>query len=255
MTMTWFFSVAFGVGFVVTQVAGVATTIYLHRAVTHRAMILHPVVVWGFRLALWLTTGIIVKEWVAVHRKHHAFTDEDGDPHSPKLKGFWKVQLGNVFYYIRETRDREVMAKYSRDLTDDWWDQHLFKYGLSGVAVGTGVLCVAMASWLGLIGVALGLAAASIHAFLYVFVFSSSVNGLCHTVGYKNFENTATNIRVVALLTGGEGLHNNHHAFPKSPKLSVRRSELDPAWPIIKALTALRLAKPAKTIEEWLTES
>lgn len=251
MTWTMFFGLAFVIGFVVTQVAGAATTIYLHRSITHRALMLHPVAAWIFRLVIWLTTGLITREWVAVHRKHHAFTDEEGDPHSPKLEGFWKVQFGNVFYYVRQARDRKVVAKYARDLTDDWWDQHLFNYGLSGVVVGTTVLCVAMASWFGSIGVVWGLLAAGVHTFLYIFVLSSSVNGLCHTVGYRNFANTATNLRSVALLTTGEGLHNNHHGHPRSPKLSFRPTEFDPAWPIIQFLFLVRLVRwRGQTIEE-----
>jgi stearoyl-CoA desaturase (delta-9 desaturase) len=102
------------------------------------------------------------------------------------------------------------------------------------------------------IGIGWGLLAAFIHAFMYVFVLSSSINGLCHHVGYKNFDNTATNIRLIALITGGEGLHNNHHGYPRSPKFSLRGrlTEIDPAWPVIKALIALGLAKPSKTIDE-----
>jgi stearoyl-CoA desaturase (delta-9 desaturase) len=95
-----------------------------------------------------------------------------------------------------------------------------------------------------------GLLAAGLHAVIYVFALTSSINGLCHHVGYKNFDNTATNIRLIALITGGEGLHNNHHGYPRSPKFSFRATEIDPAWPIIKLLIVLGLAKPSKTIEE-----
>jgi stearoyl-CoA desaturase (delta-9 desaturase) len=101
-----------------------------------------------------------------------------------------------------------------------------------------------------IMGIGWGLLAATVHGVTYVFVLSSSINGLCHHVGYKNFDNTATNLRLLALFTGGEGLHNNHHGFPRSPKFSVRMSEIDPAWPIIRLLAALGLAKPYKTIEE-----
>jgi fatty-acid desaturase len=105
----------------VTQLAIFSTTIYLHRTATHRGLALHPAVAVSFRFSLWLTTGISTREWVAVHRKHHAFTDEAGDPHSPLLKGFWRVQLGNVFYYIREARNAEVVQKYAPDINDDFW--------------------------------------------------------------------------------------------------------------------------------------
>src|SRR5262245_60443201 len=99
--------------FAAIQVAVFGTTIFLHRAATHRALTLHPAVEWLFRLGLWFTTGLSTREWVAIHRKHHAFTDEEGDPHSPYLMGFWKVQLGNVFYYVREARDKEMVARYA----------------------------------------------------------------------------------------------------------------------------------------------
>jgi stearoyl-CoA desaturase (delta-9 desaturase) len=241
------FLVSLLVSVVVIQVAVFSTTIYLHRTATHRALVLNPAVEWVFRFCIWLTTGIIPREWVAVHRKHHAFTDEEGDPHSPHLEGFWKVQLGNVFYYVNEIRHTpELVAKYARDIKEDGWDRFLFNYGWVGIGAGVVLLCLTL-------GVGWGLFAAGLHAFMYIFVLSSSINGLCHHVGYKNFENTATNIRVIAWLTGGEGLHNNHHGFPRSPKFSFRASEVDPAWPVIRLLTALRLATPYKTIEQTQT--
>jgi stearoyl-CoA desaturase (delta-9 desaturase) len=231
------------VAVILIQVAVFGTTIYLHRSATHRALVLHPAVAWVFRFSLWITTGLSTKEWVAVHRKHHAFTDEEGDPHSPLLMGFWSVQLGNVFHYVKEAKNKDVVERYARDIKEDWWERTLFNRGLVGPVLGTVALCAVM-------GTGWALLAASIHAVTYVFVLSSSINGLCHSVGYRNFDNTATNLRVLALLTGGEGLHNNHHGFPRSPKFSFKTSEIDPAWPIIKLLIACRLAKPYKTIEE-----
>ena len=228
---------------ILIQVAVFSTTIYLHRTATHKALVIHPALEWTFRFVLWVVTGLSTREWVAVHRKHHAFTDEEGDPHSPALLGFWRVQLGNVYYYVRELKNPETVERYARDIQQGWWDTNVFIHGWAGLTIGTIALCAVM-------GIGWGLLAAGIHAFMYVFVLSSSINGLCHHVGYKNFDNTATNIRVLALLTGGEGLHNNHHGYPRSPKFSFRASEFDPAWPIIKLLIALRLAKPYKTIEE-----
>jgi stearoyl-CoA desaturase (delta-9 desaturase) len=231
------------VAVILIQVAVFGTTIYLHRTATHRALTLHPAVAWLFRLSLWLTTGLSTKEWVAVHRKHHAFTDEEGDPHSPRLAGFWSVQLGNVFLYLKEAKNPAVLERYARDITDDRWERMFFRHGLLGLTVGTLSLCA-------IIGTGPALLAAAIHATMYVFVLSSSINGLCHAVGYRNFDNTATNLRFLALLTGGEGLHNNHHGYPRSPKFSFRASEIDPAWPVIKLLVALNLATPNKTIDE-----
>ena len=232
---------------VIVQIAVFSTTIYLHRSVTHRAIVLHPVVAFGFRLALWLTTGIVPKEWVAVHRKHHAFTDEEGDPHSPRLAGFWSVQLGNIFHYVREARNPEVVATYAKDVKDDAWDRYLLNHGTTGLLVGVVILC-------SVLGVGWGLLAGATHAILYVFVLSPSINGLCHVLGYRNFDNTATNLQSIAFLTGGEGLHNNHHGFPRSPKFSYRTGEFDPAWPVIWMLTKLRLAKPYKTIDQALMQ-
>ena len=245
--------VALVVAVILIQVAVFSTTIYLHRTATHKALELHPALVFCFKFALWITTGLSTKEWVAVHRKHHAFTDEEGDPHSPALEGFWKVQLGNVYYYMREAKKPEVLERYARDIEEGWWDRRVFHNGLAGLTLGTIALCVVFAAFLGMSGVWWALLAAGTHAIMYVFVLSSSINGLCHHVGYKNFDNTATNIRFIALLTGGEGLHNNHHGYPRSPKFSWRKSgkgEIDPAWPIIKLLIALHLAKPYKTIED-----
>ncbi len=238
------FLIALLVSSIVTQITVFCTTIYLHRAATHRSIVLHPAVAWVFRVSLWLTTGLVVREWVAVHRKHHAFTDEDGDPHSPHLEGFWSVQLGNVFHYVSELKTTpDIVQKYAKDLKPDMWDRVLFDRGRLGLLVGIILLCLTL-------GIGWGLFAAFFHAFMYVFVLSASINGLCHYKGYRNFENTATNIRFVAWLTGGEGLHNNHHGYPRSPKFSHARGEFDPAWPVIKLLTAMRLARPYKTIEQ-----
>jgi len=227
----------------VTQAAVFATTIYLHRSATHRALVLNPVVELGFRFVIWITTGITPRQWVAVHRKHHVFTDEEGDPHSPLLLGFWSVQLGNAFHYVREARNPEVVDKYARDLEPDGWDRALFDRAWLGLPIGIAGLCVVLGVWWGLL-------AALVHTIMYVFVLSPSINGLCHHTGYRNFKNTATNIRTLALLTGGEGLHNNHHGFPRSPKFSLRSSEFDPAWSVIQLMTRLKLASHYKTIEQ-----
>jgi stearoyl-CoA desaturase (delta-9 desaturase) len=227
----------------VTQVAVFSTTIFLHRCATHKALDLHPGAAFVFRFAIWLTTGVSTREWVAVHGKHHAFTEVEGDPHSPHLHGFWSVQLGNVFHYLKESRNPETLERYARDIEEDWWDRWVFKIGIVGPIIGVVGLCLILGLWWGLF-------AAALHLFMYVFVLSSSINGLCHYIGYRNFDNTATNIRLVALLTGGEGLHNNHHGHPRSPKFSFRPREIDPSWPLIRLLAGLKLARPYKTIEE-----
>ena len=222
------------VAIALTQIAVVATSIYLHRALAHRALVVHPVADVVFRTVLWLTTGQRRQEWVAVHRKHHAFTDREGDPHSPRLLGFWKVQLWNVYYYIREVRNAATIQKFAPDLPEDRLDRAVFSRGWVGLGVGLALLCLALGVW-----AALGAALA--HAVLYVFVMAPLINALGHWRGAQNFSNTAYNSRVLAWITGGESLHNNHHAHPRAPKFSVRRFEFDPSWVVIRALAAVKL--------------
>ena len=216
------------------QVAVIATSVYLHRALAHRALVVHPVADVLFRTVLWLTTGQRRQEWVAVHRKHHAFTDQEGDPHSPRLLGFWRVQFLNVYYYIREARNRRTVEKFAPDIPEDRLDRAVFSRGLVGLGLGVALLCLVLGVWPGLI-------AALAHALLYVFVLAPLINGVGHWRGAQNFSNTAYNSSALAWVTGGESLHNNHHAHPRAPKFSVRRFEFDPSWPVIRALVAVRL--------------
>lgn len=222
------------VAIALTQVAVIATSIYLHRALAHRSLHLHPAADVAFRAALWLTTGQSRREWVAVHRKHHTFTDREGDPHSPRLLGFWRVQLFNVAYYMREARKTETLEAFAPDLRPDRLDRVLFSHGVLGLGVGLSLLCVLIGFWPGMI-------AGLMHAVFYVFVMAPLINALGHWRGSKTFENTAYNWRLLAWITGGESLHNNHHAHPRSPKFSIRPSEFDPSWPIIRSLAAVRL--------------
>src|SRR5215831_3841075 len=218
--------VALVAGFVVCQVATFATTIYLHRALAHRSLTLSPWLAWCFRFVLWITTGIRPREWVAVHRKHHAFTDVEGDPHSPVLLGWTTVQVGNVALYRKVATDKAQVAKYARDLPPDRWDRVLFDRSWLGLAIGISILCVVFGPWIGLL-------AAGIHTVLYLSL-NASINAVTHTFGRRPYDNTATNLQWLALLTMGEGLHNNHHAAPTSAKFSLGARELDLAWPAIK---------------------
>jgi stearoyl-CoA desaturase (delta-9 desaturase) len=231
VSMIWMAPV---VAVALTEVAVIATSIYLHRALAHRALRLHPAVDLVFRVTLWLTTGQCRREWVAVHRKHHTFTDRLGDPHSPRLLGFWRVQLFNVVYYMREARNAKTLERFAPDLRPDRLDRAFFSRGFLGLALGLSLLCA-------LIGVVPGLLAGLVHAVLYVFVMAPLINAVGHWGGAKNFENTAYNSRLLAWITGGESLHNNHHAQPCSAKFSVRRWEFDPSWPIIWLLAAVGL--------------
>jgi stearoyl-CoA desaturase (Delta-9 desaturase) len=217
-----------------SQVAVIATSIYLHRGLAHRSLTIHPVLDVFFRTILWITTGQKRQQWVAVHRKHHTFTDKVGDPHSPRVLGFWKVQLGNVYYYAREASNPETIEKFAPDLPEDRLDRALFSWGWLGVGLGFAALVLTLGFWPGVI-------AGIVHAVIYVFVLAPLINGLGHWQGKQNFDNTAYNWRTISWFTGGEALHNNHHAYPRAPKFSVRRFEFDPSWPVIRALVAVRL--------------
>lgn len=217
-----------------SQIAVMATSLYLHRALAHRALALHPVASVMFRAILWLTTGQDRREWVAVHRKHHAFTDRDGDPHSPRLRGLWRIQLLNAYYYAREARNPETIRRFAPDIPVDRLDRLMFSYGWAGPTLGTAMLCV-------MFGLGPGLLAALAHAICYVFVLAPLINGLGHWRGTQNFNNTAYNAGLLAWVTAGESLHNNHHAHPRSPKFSVQRVEVDPSWLVIRVLAAVGL--------------
>jgi stearoyl-CoA desaturase (delta-9 desaturase) len=221
------------VAIVLTQIAVLSTSVYLHRALAHRALAVHPLGDALFRAVLWLTTGQDRRQWVAVHRKHHAFTDCDGDPHSPRLLGFWRVQLLNVYYYARAARNPDTLRTFAPDIRADRLDT-LFSRGWLGPLLGTAMLCMLFGLWTGLL-------AAGLHAVLYVFVLAPLINGLGHWRGSQNFANTAYNSPLMAWVTGGESLHNNHHAHARSPKFSMRRREFDPSWLVIRLLVVARL--------------
>jgi len=226
--------------FLVTQVANAITTSYLHRGLTHRALTVHPVVNGFCRFYLWVATGMRVREWVAVHRKHHAFTDQPEDPHSPAQVGFWRVQLGNVGLYRTAARDPENIRRYAKDLPQTTLDRWFLDRAFLGLAVGTTILTV----FLFLIGfpVWVGLLAALIHAFSYI-MLSGSINAVGHWFGKRPYDNSATNNQWLALMTAGEGLHNNHHAAPTSARFSLHDGELDPGWWLIATLRRLHLAE------------
>jgi stearoyl-CoA desaturase (Delta-9 desaturase) len=224
--------IAFLAGFAVAEIATFATTVYLHRGLSHRALTMKPWLAWCFRLLLWVSTGIRAREWVAVHRKHHAFTDVAGDPHSPVLLGWVSVQFGNVGLYRNVARDPSQVRRYARDLPADRWDRVLFDHSFVGLAIGISIAIAVLGPWVGLL-------AAGFHTVLYL-LLNAAINAVTHTFGRKPYDNTATNLQWLALLTSGEGLHNNHHAAPTSAKLAIAKGELDPAWPAIALATRLR---------------
>ncbi len=212
----------------VTQASVFATTVYLHRVLAHRSLTVRPPVAFAFRLILWITTGIAPRAWVAVHRRHHAFSDTPQDPHSPVVLGFWAVQLGNVRLYRATIRDGVTVTKYSRDLPPDRFDRVLFDRAFLGLAIGITLLVLV----LGPLG---GLVAAGIHTLVYLAI-NSAVNAVGHTYGSRPYANLATNNQWLAWISGGEGLHNNHHAAPTSAWFSLAGGETDPGWWLIRLL-------------------
>ncbi|MFP5317491.1 MAG: fatty acid desaturase [Acidimicrobiia bacterium] len=212
----------------VTQLSIFTTTIYLHRVLAHRAVVLHPGVALFFRAITWITTGLVPRQWVAVHRLHHAKTDQPEDPHSPLQLGYWKVQLTNPYLYRKAATNPAVLARYAKDLPGDAWDRRLFDRPFVGLGLGIGVLCVVL-------GPVLGLAAAAMHTFAYL-LLSGAVNAIGHTWGRRPYDNSATNSQWLAWLTAGEGLHNNHHAVPTAGRLAIGSREIDPGWWVIRML-------------------
>ena len=184
------------VGLAVSQVAAFVTTVYLHRTLAHRALALTPGVALAFRLLTWITTGIRPRQWVAVHRRHHAFTDVEGDPHSPLLKGFLAVQLANPVMYRRAARDPLTVTRYARDLPADRLDRVLLDHAFVGLGVGIAALCVVL-------GWRVGLVAAAVHAVIYL-LLGGAINAVGHRFGRQPHPITSRNSRWLALISAGD---------------------------------------------------
>ncbi len=221
-------------GLFIAQVALLVTTVYLHRSLAHRSVRLAPGVQGACRVLIWMLVGIRPRQWVAVHRKHHAFTDTPRDPHSPIVLGFARVLLANAYLYRKEARNPATTAKYARDLPEDRWDRVLFNHAVIGLGLGFGLLVL-------LIGWQLALIAASVHAAYYL-LGGGAINAVGHRWGRRPYENKATNNQWLAWLVVGEGLHNNHHAAATSSRFSLGLGEVDPAWWCIRFLVRLRWA-------------
>jgi stearoyl-CoA desaturase (delta-9 desaturase) len=225
------------IGFLVAEFASLLTTVYLHRASTHRSVKFNRILEFFIQLGLWLTTGINRKEWVAVHLCHHAHADVEGDPHSPLLLGLWPVQLGNIFLYRKAARDPDVLW-YGRNIVPTLAERTIFRSTLLGPLIGIALLWWAF-------GLVPMLIVAGTHAFLYLFFLNNLINGWCHFRGYKNFPLpvVAFNNHFIAWITMGEGFHNNHHHAPGNPSLRYKRNEIDPGWIFIKLMCFCKLAK------------
>ena len=226
---------------VTTHITIASVTIYLHRHQAHRAMDLHALPAHFFRLWLWLGTGQVTKEWVSIHRKHHAKCETFEDPHSPQAHGIKKVFWEGAELYRAESKNRETMSKYGHGTPNDWVERNLYtRFSWQGVGV---MLIVNLA----LFGVA-GLAVWAVQMMWIPVTAAGIINGIGHYWGYRNFEapDASTNISPWGIMIGGEELHNNHHTYPTSAKFSVKPYEFDIGWVYIRALEKLGLAKVKK---------
>ncbi|UCH40671.1 MAG: fatty acid desaturase, partial [Gammaproteobacteria bacterium] len=227
-----------GIALLLTHVTIASVTIFLHRHQAHNALTLNPVISHFFRFWLWLTTGIVTREWVAIHRKHHARCETEDDPHSPRIKGILRVLFGGYFLYRDEARNLETLEKFGHGTPEDWLEKHVY----------------AALPWLGITLMAVidlilfglpGLAIFVVQMLWIPFWAAGVINGLGHYFGYRGFETSdaSTNIVPWGILIGGEELHNNHHAYAASARLSSKWWEIDLGWIYIRGLAIFKLAR------------
>ena len=222
-----------------THVTIASVTIFLHRHQAHHALALHPVASHFFRFWLWLTTGMVTREWAAVHRKHHAKCDTPEDPHSPQVLGINRVLWGGVFLYVKEANRPETLERYGHGTPDDWLERNLYSRFQSLGLILMGTVDIA------LFGIVPGLLLVLVQIVWIPFWAAGVINGIGHYWDYRHWPtaDASTNIFPIGILIGGEELHNNHHAYPTSAKLSYKWYEFDIGWLYICVLAALRLAQ------------
>ncbi|VBP70112.1 fatty acid desaturase [Burkholderia pseudomallei] len=225
----------------VTHVTIVGVTVYLHRCQAHRALDLHPIMSHFFRAWLWMTTGMLTGQWAAIHRKHHAKCETEEDPHSPQTRGIWKVLLEGAELYRAEAKNEETMRKYGHGTPNDWLERNVYsKYPILGVSL----MMVIDVALFGLVGLTVW----AVQMVWIPFWAAGIVNGLGHFWGYRNFNaaDASTNLFPWGIVIGGEELHNNHHTFATSAKLSNKWYEFDIGWMYIRIMSAFGLAKVKK---------
>jgi stearoyl-CoA desaturase (Delta-9 desaturase) len=220
-----------------THITIVCVTLYLHRSQAHRGVTFHPVVSHFMRAWLWLTTGMVTRQWVAVHRKHHRFSDEPGDPHTPHVYGIGQVLFKGAFLYHAASKDKAMVDTYGRGTPDDWIERNLYS---SHSRLGIGILLVLNLILFGWVGAIIW----GIQMLWIPFWAAGVINGIAHWWGYRNGEtrDQSRNISPWGIIVGGEELHNNHHLDPANPRLSRRWFEFDIGWMYIRLLQSLRLA-------------
>lgn len=228
---------------VLTQITILSVTIFLHRCQAHRALDLHPIASHFFRFWLWFTTGMVTKEWTAIHRKHHARVETDEDPHSPQTRGITKVFFEGAELYRAEAKNLETLERYGEGTPNDWIERNLYsRYSWLGISI-------MMAINLALFGV-IGITIWAVQMAWIPLWAAGVVNGIGHYWGYRNFESkdASRNVIPFGLFIGGEELHNNHHAYASSAKFSAKWWEIDLGWWVIQALRVVGLAKPKRIL-------
>ena len=221
---------------IVTHITIVCVTLFLHRAQAHKSLVFHPVVAHVMRAWLWLTTGMVTKQWVAIHRKHHRSTDIAGDPHSPHVYGIWKVLFKGAVLYHAASKDKVMVDSYGVGTPADWMELHVYS---AHSKLGIGILFLFNVIMFGWLGIVIWLAQMA----WIPFWAAGVVNGLGHWWGYRNSDtkDRSRNISPWGIIIGGEELHNNHHLTPASPKLSHKSWEFDIGWMYVKLLEPLKL--------------
>ncbi|MBA3661483.1 MAG: fatty acid desaturase [Gammaproteobacteria bacterium] len=228
-----------------TQLTILSVTIYLHRCQAHRSVDLHPIVSHIFRFWLWVSTGMVTKEWTAIHRKHHARVETDEDPHSPQTRGIKKVFFEGAELYRKEATNAETMERYGEGTPDDWMERNVYtKHSMLGILsmLATNIILFGP----------LGLTIWALQMGWIPFFAAGVVNGIGHFWGYRNYESkdASRNVVPLGIFIGGEELHNNHHAFASSAKFSAKWWEVDAGWMVIRTLQVFGLAKPKRKVPE-----
>lgn len=226
---------------VCTHITIICVTLFLHRGQAHKSLVFNPILSHFMRFWLWMTTGMVTKEWVAVHRLHHRYCDEEKDPHSPVHYGLLNVLFKGAFLYNKAARDRVMVDTYGRGTPDDWLERNVYsKYSFVGVLV---LLCINIILF-GVIGIGLWICQVA----WIPFWAAGVVNGVGHSWGYRNGDTReeSRNVVPIDVLVGGELLHNNHHLDPSNPKLSLKWFEFDIGWMYINILKWFRLVEVSK---------
>lgn len=221
-----------------THLTIVSVTLYLHRSQSHRGVEFHPVLSHAMRFWLWITTGMVTKQWVAIHRKHHRFTDQEGDPHSPLVYGIKRVFFKGAGLYHSASKDKAMIQQYGVGTPDDWIEKNLYTaHSRLGILLMLAIDLLLFGPW--------GLLVWGVQMIWIPFWAAGMINGLAHWWGYRNGDTKdhSRNISPIGIIVGGEELHNNHHLAPASPKFSLKSWEFDLGWMYIKGLEFVGLAK------------